>query len=739
MKRIFVLSLLIFIQLAFAKQSFDIQKAIIAPQIDGRISAGEWDEATWFNQYYQTSPGDNTTPSEKTEIAVSYDEKNLYLMAKIYFKNLNRQRNFHGSRDKIYTSDRVYFYFDTFGSNNQAYYLGCNAYGEQADGLTRQDGDPSIDIYYISQAEMTDYGFSLEIQVPLKSLNYKSGDDVKWGFYFIRHMPEGSEQITAFPVDRNGGSFYNNYAEITFEHLPEKRNLKLIPSVVYVNSYNNDKKSNEKKTDSDFEPELNIFFEPNSHITATATINPDFNIVEADGMNISINDQFPAYYQEKRPFFIEERNPFSSDLNILHTRTILNPKWGAKISGNYGKNSFFALAAEDEDAEGYRFNEIWGGQEDEAYFGFANFKRQLGEGDSFIRSAGTIRSFNSYENYVGSIDSFWRFSDNLTHELQFVVSGNETEHLALNDTLITIKEKYATGFAYSSDLDFNTEKLYLEWEQSGVSKDFQADLGFMHDSDYQFTGTRIEYHRNADRQEELFHYFELATTQNFKCDYEFDNLKELYWETMIGFNTRENINVWTGLERNMTYWYNQDNWNWYYWLSLEYFPIKEVGATFLYVKGKGFYRWVNNADTQFSYKTDHQPYYKYEPKLFIRPIEQLDIELRYNYHELEEYYIVQTFEAIAKVQFHRNFWFRAMLQYSDKDEIYDEEEKRSLAIYPLFTYKPNSRTSFYLGASGSEFEKRESRDNNDEIMYDTTERQTTATWFFKLSYTFDIL
>lgn len=733
MRKIFVLSLLIFMQLAFAKQSFDIQEAGKTPVIDGKISAGEWDSATWFNQFYQTSPGDNADPSEKTEIAISYDKKNLYLMAKVYFADKNRQRNFHGSRDKIYTSDRVYFYFDTFGSNNQAYYLGCNAYGEQADGLTRKDGDPSIDLYYISQAVMTDYGFSLEIQVPLKSLNYKSGDDVKWGFYFVRHIPDGGESISSFPVDREGGSFFNNYAEIYFEHLPEKRNLKLIPSAVYVNSYDKDNKKDEKKTGSDFQPELNIFFEPNSHITATATINPDFNIVEADGVEIDLNNRFPSWYSEKRPFFIEERNPFGTDLNIFHTRNIVNPKWGGKISGNYGKNSFFALAAEDEDSEGGRFSRVWEGQQDETYFGFANYKRQLGEGDSFIRTAGTIRSFNSYENYVGSIDSFWRFSDNLTHELQFVVSGNETEDKVEIDSTSFYEDKYETGFAYSSDLDFNTENYYLECEQSGVSKDFQADLGFMHDNDYQFTGTRIEYHRNSKREEELFHYFELATTQNFKYDYEFDNLIELYWETMLGFNTRENINVWTGFERSMTYWYNQDNWNWYYWLSLEYFPIKELGASCLLVTGKGLYLWGNEANPQ--------PFHKFEPKLFIRPFDQLDIELIYRRHELEEYYIAETLEANAKIQFHKNFWFRAIVQYRDTEGIYTGENEKSLAVYPLFTFKPNSRTSFYLGSSfddgnGVQWEQIGESENNWELLdFD----KTGATLFAKISYTFDLL
>ena len=40
------------------------------PMIDGHIAQDEWAGATWFTTFYQTSPDDNTTPSEKTEAAI---------------------------------------------------------------------------------------------------------------------------------------------------------------------------------------------------------------------------------------------------------------------------------------------------------------------------------------------------------------------------------------------------------------------------------------------------------------------------------------------------------------------------------------------------------------------------------------------------------------------------------------------------------------------------------------------
>ena len=717
-----ILILIIGLNLIFsltAKERFELKPVKNAPKINGIISDQEWSNAVWLDKFYQTAPGDNETPTEKTEVAISYDEKNLYLLAKVYYADKTKERSFHNSRDKVYSSDRIFFFFDTFGSNNQGYYFGTNAFGEQADGLIRQDIDPSIDIYFKSVTSRTDFGWILEMEVPLKSLNYKSGDNVDWGFFIKRHINDGGEEVTSFPVDRNSGNFFDNYGILNFAKLPEKRNLKLNPSVIWINSQTNDDMTNKKKTDADIQPELNFFYEPNSHLTFTATLNPDFNIVEADGVNIDVNQRFPSWSQEKRPFFIEERNPYQTDLNIYNTRNIVNPKWGAKLSGSYDKNSFFILAAQDEDALGGRFDYDWQSIEEDAFFVFANYKRQLIKDDSFARIASTVRSFDDKENYVINADSYYRFNQLITHELQFAASFNEQDSTK------------TSGYAYHSDLDIGNDKFYIEYEQSGVSSDYKADLGFMHETDYHRTSNRLELHGNAEKESDYFHYWEIANTTTLKWDFAGEDLQELYWEPMLGMNTKDNWNLWVGFEKTMLRWFEQDNWNWYQWTSAEYFPIKEIGITHLNVWGEGLYLDSEHADPQ--------DYRKYETTIYIRPISQLDIELRHKYHSLDEYYLVRTVEAIAKVQFHKNFWFRLITQIQNVDGYYENEYKDSVDIYPLFTFKPNSRISFYLGATSNDFEATEKTSDNRGFDYIYIENQESKTWFLKMSYTFDIL
>ena len=288
-----------------SKEVIDIPLIHNPPVIDGVISVDEWSEAICWDEFYQTSPGDNTEPSERTEVYLAYDENNIYCMAKCYFEDMNRLRDFHCSRDQIHATDLVYFFFDTFHSNTQAYYFGCNANGEQADGIVIGDIDPSIDFFFYSAGGKTTEGYFIELALPLESIKYKSGKDVDWGVFFKRNITDGSEEVCGFRVPRGGGNFYDNYGILRFAELPTNMNLKLVPSLTANYNQFQDNLYNEEETDSELQPELNIFFEPNSNLTFTATVNPDFNIIEADGLEIEVNSRYPRYYQEKRPFFIE--------------------------------------------------------------------------------------------------------------------------------------------------------------------------------------------------------------------------------------------------------------------------------------------------------------------------------------------------------------------------------------------------------------------------------------------------
>ena len=55
---------------------------------------------------------------------------------------------------------------------------------------------------------------------------------------------------------------------------------------------------------------------------------PDFSQVESDTAQISANERFALFFQEKRPFFLEGSDLFQTPIQAVYTRTITSPDLG---------------------------------------------------------------------------------------------------------------------------------------------------------------------------------------------------------------------------------------------------------------------------------------------------------------------------------------------------------------------------------------------------------------------------
>ena len=90
-----------------------------------------------------------------------------------------------------------------------------------------------------------------------------------------------------------------------------------------------------------------------SGVTLDATVNPDFSQVESDAFQIQVNQRFPIFFSEKRPFFMEGMGLFNiargnNMRTAVHTRRIVDPIFGAKLTGTAGKTTFGVLNALDD-------------------------------------------------------------------------------------------------------------------------------------------------------------------------------------------------------------------------------------------------------------------------------------------------------------------------------------------------------------------------------------------------------
>ena len=93
-----------------------------------------------------------------------------------------------------------------------------------------------------------------------------------------------------------------------------------------------------------------------SAVTLEGTFNPDFSQVESDAFQVEVNQRYPLFFSEKRPFFMEGMGTFelagaggdSVMRTAVNTRTIADPRWGGKVTGTLGRLTFATLSAGDE-------------------------------------------------------------------------------------------------------------------------------------------------------------------------------------------------------------------------------------------------------------------------------------------------------------------------------------------------------------------------------------------------------
>ncbi|MCY4027611.1 MAG: DUF5916 domain-containing protein, partial [Acidobacteria bacterium] len=87
-----------------------------------------------------------------------------------------------------------------------------------------------------------------------------------------------------------------------------------------------------------------------SNLTLDVTLNPDFSQIESDQPQVEVNQRFALFYPGQRPFFLEGQEIFAAatPVNLVHTRTIVDPRFGAKLSGKVGDVTLGVFVTDDE-------------------------------------------------------------------------------------------------------------------------------------------------------------------------------------------------------------------------------------------------------------------------------------------------------------------------------------------------------------------------------------------------------
>ncbi len=689
--------------------TFPVMRAESPIKVDGVLDEQAWRTAAVVPLPYEWSPGDNVPPPVETQCLVTFDARNLYVAFRALDPRPSEIRAHLMDRDDTDTlvqDDHVGIMIDTFNDERRAFQFRANPLGVQADAIfSEQDGveDFSWDMIWIAAGRITPEGYVLEAAFPLKQLRFQRGKGPQtWGFEAFRSWPRNvRHRISSQPRDRSASCFLCQENKISgLEALAQGRNLEFDPTATLSRTDERASSSAAALTRGDPKADagLTARWSVTPNVTFSGTVNPDFSQIEADVAQLDINQRFALYYPEKRPFFLEGIDFFTTPISAVFTRTVADPYFGAKLTGKQGGNAAGLFVTRD------RLNNLTfpanagsssASLDDDVTTVVGRYRRDIGRG-STLGGLYAAREGEGYHNRQFGIDAYWRPGQSDSLRAQYIrtdtrypdavaaENGQPRGGFGGNGTWIDYQHVSRTWAAFGS----------YEAYDSG----FRSDTGYVPRVDYRnlYAQTQRRWFRGAGA---WFNTIDAGVRAWRVTDDHWDRTDETVaafvnytgpYQMQVVFNMPRDVIVYEGRR----YEYYRPNF---------YAGVKPSGRTAFSVSGRlgGGVDYANNRKATGVLQLS--------PAFEYRPVSRVSLHLSHDFDQLSVdggrlYRANLTqFKLICHVNV--RIFLRAILQYTDiaRDPgrytyAVDAHTRRLFSQY-LFSLKLNPQTMLFVGYS----------------------------------------
>lgn len=360
MHHLFITILLIFgviCPLSAQSQNIKAFKTDSDPTIDGKLDESLWLSAVPFTDFKMVEPSPGGSPSERTELIVSYNQNGLYLGIRCIDSDPRKiaANTMEHDKSEERNEDQISLLIDPFQDKRSAYIFIVNPKGARSEGYASGEHyNLGWDGLWEAKCKIDSRGWTAEIFIPFKTISFNP-KLTSWGVNIERYIARKQEVIRYSGISLN--SFFSNPKEAGLmdgiENVKQGLGLTFRP---YAKISRNDDKRDENQPDKELKGGFDLYKNITPNLVGALTINTDFAETDVDQRKLNLT-RFPLYYPEKRTFFLEGSDIFdfgstSSD-NFLpfFSRRIglldghqVPLQWGTKL---YGKVSNTNLAVLD--------------------------------------------------------------------------------------------------------------------------------------------------------------------------------------------------------------------------------------------------------------------------------------------------------------------------------------------------------------------------------------------------------
>jgi len=464
-------------------------------KLDGRLDEPVYQMVPALTDFVQQMPNPGTPASEKTEAWILFNEANLYIGGRVWdsappsewIANEMRRDSY-----QLFQNETFWLGLDTFYDRRNGVVFFVNPLGGFSDFAFTNEGNPNLDWNPVWDVRTGRFegGWTVEMEIPFRTLRYRPGSDQVWGVQLQRNMPRKNEftYLSPIPISAGIAGIFraSDAATLVGLEVPEaSRNLEIKP--YGIGGLRTNLTANPPtRTARDGNAGIDAKYGITQNLTADFTYNTDFAQVEVDEQQVNLT-RFSLFFPEKREFFLEgsgifdfargaQLGSFYSALRrmgvgggvfgggnaptLFYSRqiglqggTMVPIVGGGRVTGKIGAFDlgFLNIRTDDEpaaDAEMTNFTvaRVRRNILRRSSLGalFTNRSVSL-VGDGASQTYGADATFSFYENvgliaYLARTDTPGRDDKNLSYQGRFDYAGDrygfQAEHLAVEDHFI---------------------------------------------------------------------------------------------------------------------------------------------------------------------------------------------------------------------------------------------------------------------------------------------------------------
>jgi hypothetical protein len=453
-----------------------------AIEVDGVLDEPVWRQAALLTGFSQFSPTDGLPAADSTEVLVWYSATAINFGIRA-FEPHGPPHATLADRDHIASDDQIQIILSTFNDGRHATLFGVNPLGVQMDGTIVETGtrsnsgfvvsssardapDLSPDYVFHSKGRITEYGYDVEISIPFKSLRYQPVKEQSWGINVVRVVQHSGQEDTWTPAKRAASSFLGQSG--TLDGLTDLHRglvLDLNPEITQRTTGAPPVSGSPAWQYSAAHPQVggNARWGVTNNLTLNGTFNPDFSQVESDAGQLIIDPRSALFFPEKRPFFLDGSEQFTTPSQLIYTRRIVQPTAAVKLTGKISGMNIAVLSAADDQAYSTTGTT-------HPLYNLARLQRDLGD-QSQLGVTYTDKIDGDNYNRVADVDGRWAFGE--LYNLSAQLAGSHTHRLLGTAGSTTTAPLWNAAFSR------NGHHYGFRLSGSGIDDDFVAGSGFI--------------------------------------------------------------------------------------------------------------------------------------------------------------------------------------------------------------------------------------------------------------------